>query len=76
MFWKKKTSKEKVTIRQQAEAIAVQKREEIGAETLENIRQAIIQHENTPMAQAKRKLAHIDDDKILDNISWLMSDKP
>ena len=76
MFWKKKKKqKGKVSAKQQAEAIAAQKRDEIGDETLEKIRQAIIKRENSPMAQAKRKIADMDQDKILDNISWWMSDK-
>ena len=78
MFWKKKKKAKKPTreeIIAQATKAAADKRAEIGEETLDKIRNAIHQRENSALEQAKRKVKAMDDDKVRDNIRhWMRED--
>ena len=81
MFWKKKKSKKSTAqpTREDIIAEATQamqdKRAEIGDETLDSIRQAIVKRENDPLAKAKREIENADVDKVLDNLSVWLKDK-
>lgn len=73
MFWKKKPKKTKrEQILEQAHANIAAKREEIGDDALDKIRMALTQHENSPLVQAKKKIAAMDQDKFRDNIKFMM----
>ena len=78
MFWKKKKKPAKPTreeIIAQATKAAADKREEIGEDTLDQIRDAIMEKENSALEQAKRKVKAMDDDKVRDNIRhWMRED--
>jgi len=77
MFWRKKKPKtpKKLTREQiiaQAKANAAAAREEIGDETLDKIKEAMMKRENSALEQAKRRVKAMDDDKVRDNLSlWL-----
>ena len=80
MFWKKKKAKtpKKPTredIIEQATQSMRDKREEIGDETLESIRKAIANKENSALAKAKKQIESEDVDKVLDNLSLWLKDK-
>ena len=85
MFWpikkkaKKKAVKPKKPSREdilaQAKATVAAKRAEIGEETLDKIREAIMKKENSALEQAKRKIMDMDDDKVRDNLSLWLRDK-
>lgn len=77
MFWKKKkpkkTTREDITTN--AKKAAHQKREEIGDETLDAIRAAILKRQNDPMAKAQKQIKGTDMEKVVDNLSVWMKDK-
>ena len=77
MFWKKKSPKKqsREDIIKNAHAAAQDKREEIGDETLDVIRSAIMKRENDPLNKAKTKIKETDMEKVLDNLSLWMNDK-
>lgn len=86
MFWKKKKTgkqqpetKEKKLDREallaQARANAAAAREQIGDETLEKIKEAMLKKENNPFEQAKRKVQAMDQDKVRDHLSLWMREK-
>jgi thioredoxin-like negative regulator of GroEL len=80
MFWKKKKSKKsdkptREDIIKQATQSLQEKREEVGDETLQSIRQAIAQKENSVLGKAKRQIESEDVDKVLDNLSLWLKDK-
>lgn len=79
MFWKKKKVKNKKQCREDiiaaAHKAAQVKREEIGEETLDEIRDAIMKRENNPLAKAQKEIKEADLDKVLDNLSIWMKDK-
>ncbi len=52
-----------------------QKREEIGDETLDSIRKAIMDKENSALAKAQKEIKNTDVDKVLDNLSVWLRDK-
>lgn len=78
MFWKKK-KKEKAPqkpedmsreeILAEAKANAAAAREEIGNETLDKIKEAMMRKENSPMEQAKKIIKKMDQDKVRDQLS-------
>lgn len=77
MFWKKKkpktakqTSREEILAQAKANASAA--REEIGDDTLDKIREALLKKENAPFAQAKRRIEAMDQDKVRDNVALWM----
>ena len=75
MFWKKKTKKSKPSreeIIKNATKAMQKKREEIGDETLEKIRDAIAKRENSALEKAKRKIMAADQDKVRDHLSYMM----
>ena len=80
MFWKKKRPKtankpSREEILAQAKANASEAREEIGDDTLEKIKKALLEKENSPFAQAKRRIEAMDQDKVRDNVSlWMRED--
>lgn len=80
MFWKKKKNKKsqktsREAILAQAKANAAAAREEIGDDTLEKIKKALLEKENSPFAQAKRRIEAMDEDKVRDNVSlWMRED--
>ena len=77
MFWKKKKPKKvsREDIIAQATQSMQEKREEIGDETLNSIREAISKRENSPLAKAKKEIESADVDKVLDNLSLWLRDK-
>ncbi len=79
MFWKKKKKPKAKPSREeiiaQAQKVAAAKTEEIGDETLEKIRAAMFKKENSAMEQAKRQIMAADDDKVRDNLKYLLRDK-
>ncbi|MAZ76938.1 MAG: hypothetical protein CMH31_06530 [Micavibrio sp.] len=80
MFWKKKEPKKdkkpsREEILAQAKANASAAREEIGDDTLDKIREALLKKENSPFAQAKKRIEAMDHDKVRDNVSlWMRED--
>ena len=58
-----------------AKAAATAKREEIGDETLDKIKEAIMKKESSALEQAKSKIKNTDDDKVRDNLSLWLRDK-
>lgn len=86
MFWKKKKKKEspqetaqqpmtREQIIAQAQANAAAARSEIGDETLEKIKEAMMKKENNPFEQAKRKVKAMDRQKVADSVSDWMREK-
>lgn len=85
MFWKKKKKKQaeeasdkpmtREEIIAQAKANASAAREEIGNETLDKIKEAMMKKENNPFEQAKRKVKAMDDQKVADSVSDWMRQK-
>lgn len=85
VFWKKKkkpapkkdapaTNREAIIAQARANAAAA--REEIGDETLEKIREALMRKENDPLEQAKAKVRAMDKQKVADSVSdWLREGK-
>ena len=80
MFWNKKKNKgntknkpqSREDIISQANASLQAKREEIGDETLDAIRDAIHKKQNDPLAKAKNEIKSADLDDVLDHLSlWL-----
>lgn len=79
MFWKKKPSKPVVPakpsrddILRQARENAAAARAEIGDETLQKIKEAMMKKESSPLEQAKRQIRAMDQDKVRDHLSlWL-----
>lgn len=66
----KKLSREELIA--QAKVNAAAAREEIGEETLDRIREALLQKENNPFEQAKAKVKAMDRQKVADSVSdWL-----
>lgn len=92
MFWKKKSktkkeaapadsaipgklSREEVLALAKSRAAAA--REEIGDETLEKIKAALLKKQNSAIEQAKMQIKNADQDKVRDNIKFMMSeDRP
>lgn len=86
MFWKKKKKKEapqeatqqpmtREQIIAQAKANAAAARSEIGDETLDKIKEAMMKKENNPFEQAKRKVKAMDKQKVADSVSDWMREK-
>lgn len=78
MFWKKKKKPKKPSreeIIAQAKAAATAKREEIGDETLDQIRQVIMKKESSALAKAKKQVKEMDDDKVRDNLKFWLQEK-
>lgn len=77
MFWKKKKPKKpsRKDIIKKATQSMQQKREEIGDETLDSIRKAIMDKENSALAKAQKEIKNTDVDKVLDNLSVWLRDK-
>lgn len=90
MFWKKKAKKTpsaetdgaaakdgKMTREQiiaQATATAAAKRDEIGNETLEAIRDAITRRQNSPAEKAKQIIKSMDDSVVRSHLSELLKE--
>lgn len=86
MFWKKKKKKKETgqdasrpmtreEIIAQAKANAAAARAEIGDETLDKIKEAMMKKENNPFEQAKRKVKAMDKQKVADSVSDWMREK-
>lgn len=77
MFWKKKKLKKpsRKDIIANAHKSVQAKRDEIGDETLNEIREAIMKRENDPLAKAQKQIKETDLEKVLDNLSLMMRDK-
>lgn len=69
----KKLSREEIIALAKARAAAA--REEIGDETLEKIREAMLRKENSPFEQAKRKVKAMDDEHVRYHVSDWLKDK-
>ena len=67
---KKMTESERI----RAEALANVRtaREALGDETIQKIAEALKKKANSPMEQAKNKLAKVDTDRVLDEIKYMM----
>lgn len=86
MFWKKKdkgkdgSSAEKggkLTREQiiaQAKANAAKASAEIGVETLDKIKEALLKKQQSAIEQAKRQIMAADQDKVRDNIKFMMDE--
>ncbi len=78
-FGKKKEKKSKEVRREaiiaQAKAMAKAKTVEIGEDTLSEIRNSLLRRENSALEQAKKKIMHMDDDKVRDNLKYWLHDK-
>lgn len=78
MFWKKKKKPQKTgreDIMAKAQAIAKDKTAEIGEDRLSEIRHALMKRENSPLEQAKKKVMHMNEDKVRDNLKYWLHDK-
>jgi len=78
MFWRKKkksAAQNRDEIIAKAKAVAAAKTQEIGEDTLSEIRNALLAKENAPMAQAKAKIMQMDQDKLNDHLKYWMQDK-
>ena len=78
MFWRKKKKPQKTQreqIIEQATKAASDKRTEIGEDTLDEIRDALMKRENSALEQARRKIQNMDEDKVRDNIKYWMQGK-
>ncbi len=90
MFWKKKDKKpapksassakskpSREEILAQARANAAAARAEIGDETLEKIKAALLKKQSSAVERAKAEIKATDLDKVRDHLSlWLEEDKP
>ncbi len=47
----------------------------IGEDTLDRIAAAMSRKENSPMERARRELASVDTDKVLDELKWMLDQK-
>lgn len=47
----------------------------IGEDTLHEIATIMARKENSPMEQARRELASVETDKVLDELKWMMDQK-
>lgn len=65
----KKPSREELLAH--ARAVAAAAREEIGDETLEKIREAMMKKQGSPLEQAKAKVKAMDQGRIADNIRYV-----
>lgn len=86
MFWKKKTKGKggsttenggKPTREQiiaQAKANAAKASAEIGEETLDKIKDALLKKQQSAIEQAKRQIMATDRDKVRDNIKFMMDE--
>lgn len=86
MFWKKKSKGKdgsttgkggKPTREQiiaQAKANAAKASAEIGDETLEKIKDALLKKQQSAIEQAKREIMAADRDKVRDNIKFMMDE--
>lgn len=85
MFWFGKKNKKKKQddgaakpsreeILAQARATAAAARAEIGDETLEKIREALMKKENSPFQQARKQVMAMDRERIADNIKYVMEE--
>lgn len=78
MFWKKKKKPQKTDREQmiaQAKAVAKAKTQEIGEDTLADIRQALVKRESSALEQARKKIIQMDEDKFRDNLKYMLHDK-
>lgn len=78
MFWFSKKKPQKTgreQIMAQAKATVSAKTQEIGEGTLSEIRTALLTRENSALEQAKRKVMHMDQDKLSDNMKYWLHDK-
>lgn len=74
MFWKKKAAKptKRAQVVDEAQQIIATKRTEIGKETLDQIKSAIMNRETSALERAKKTIIQADQDKVRDNINfWL-----
>ncbi len=77
MFWRKKPPEPpkapaRADIIARAKATASAKREEIGEEALDRIRQAIIRKQNDPLERAKAKIKSMEEIKVSDHVRGLL----
>ncbi len=81
-FWKKKsqpteTAKmSRADILAQAKANAASARAEIGDETLDKIKEAMMRKQNSDFEKAKQSIKTMDQDKVRDHLSLWLNDKP
>jgi len=86
MFWKKKekilkkavanTSKPtREEILEQARKNAAAARAEIGDETLEKIREALMKKQNSVLERAKAQIRAADEDKVRDHIKYMIREE-
>ena len=82
MFWKKKDKKPAAPAKPTREQLIAQAKQnmaaartEIGDETLEKIRDAIMKKQSSAFAQAKAKIDAMDRDKFHDSIKFMMREE-
>ncbi len=59
----------------QAQANARKAREEIGDETIQKIAKALSKKENSEFEQARRKIKSLDDERVADNIRYMIDEE-
>ncbi len=85
MFWKKKDKKQPISskpakptrdeILAQAKANMAAARAEIGDETLEKIKQAILKRQSSVLEKAKAQIKAADTDKVRDHIQYMIREE-
>lgn len=85
MFWKKKDKKQPIPskpakptrdeILAQAKANMAAARAEIGDETLEKIKQAILKKQSSTLEKAKAQIKAADTDKVRDHIQYMIREE-
>ncbi len=82
MFWKKKDKKPVATAKPtreqiiaQAKANASAARAEIGDETLEKIREAMLKKQGSAIEKAKAQIKAADQDKVRDHLKYMMREE-
>lgn len=87
MFWKKKDKAKAAPkdaagakptrdqIMAQAKANMASARAEIGDETLDKIREALLKKQQSAIEQAKNKIRATDDDKVRDHLRYMMREE-
>lgn len=83
MFWKKKDKAKPAAnakptreeILAQAKANMATARAEIGDETLDKIREALLKKQQSAIEQAKNKIRSTEDDKVRDHLRYMMREE-
>lgn len=82
MFWSKKKNSPKSNTQSKSDALRKQAldnaraaREALGDETIQRITAAMSGKKNSPVEQAKTHIQNTEDDKVVDEILWMLQNK-